>query len=144
MAEEGAKALLFAAVAILVFIFIARTSNVLKAAPEWTNALTASQQAINSLDPDKPELTRTINAQLKNYHIKGLNKENCPVNEKAPYCVCACSDAECSNAKNDEKKYCRNVKYEADGYVIKPDSDKLVTYKIGFDDNKKLAVLGVS
>jgi len=142
--DNGIQAILFVVLAVLVMVFIVKFYLAMKPVPEWSRALAATEQAINSLDPDNTELVRKVNIKLVGYQIKGLSQESCPENEEMPSCICACTDPGCSNAMKEEKKFCRNVKYNTTNFVLNPSSDDIITYSIGLNETTKEVIERVS
>jgi hypothetical protein len=150
LAENLVKAILFLILAAFVFVFLAKLYNMYKPIPKWARSLSSVENAIENLDEDNLELTRTATVQLEKYFVKGF-KENsgmCVDNENEPHCICACTTPECENAKED-KKYCKSIPFNpGDNFVIQklPDSEGPLAYRIGLEENldkKELVVLGL-
>jgi hypothetical protein len=136
MIDFLAKAILFFALAIVVFLFLKKFFTVVKPIPPWSRSLSNLEKSIKNLDPNYIDLTRTATVSLKNEFIKGFtNESEMYVEDKnKKNCICVCFDSDCSNAKDDSKKYCKTIKYKPnDDFIIDPASNDPITYDIGLE-----------
>jgi len=138
--------IIFAVITYFVIVFIIKYSQISKPVPTWSKSLNSVERAINNLDEDNLELTRTANVQLKGYVIKGFAPSSICLDEESS-CICACKTPECSNAQS-EKKYCRDVLFQPrDDFIIAPDEEDVSrTYTLKLEkvgDSKEVIISSI-
>ncbi len=126
--DNLASVIIFAILTLLVFTFLVKYYSVSRPVADWSKSLNSVKNAVNNLDKENLELTRSANINLEGYVIKGFGPGAICPDEKSP-CVCACKNPECSNAQDNNKKYCRIVLFQpADDFIINPTDGAIITY----------------
>jgi hypothetical protein len=142
MEENLIVGILFAVITIAILIFVAKFILQGRPVPDWSSSLTSVEKALNSLDEEYIEQTRTANVLIEDHFIQGFNEESgvCPEDKDMPHCICACDTMDCASGRGSSNKYCKNILYEpSTGFIInqyKDEDEGPVNYEFGLKENK--------
>ena len=139
MEENLIVGILFAIITIAVLIFVAKVLIQGRPVPEWSKSLSAVEKALNSLDEEYIEQTRTANVLLEDYFIQGFDEDSgvCPEDKDMPHCICACDTMDCDSGRGSSRKFCKNIIYEPSaGFLINQfkDEEGPVNYEFGLKE----------
>ena len=147
--KNTVEAILFLLLFIVVIIILRTWWNAYQSQGSMPAliSLDGLQKAIDKLDPEYMDITRTAAIQTNNYLIRGYvgNLDLCgEQGGEALNCICVCESDTCEFGYKDPNKNCRIVKYKPESLRIEQEEENVINYVVRLTGSEDDPIINIA